>query len=43
MIGKLAHLFYLGRAISRGPKALVKYETRRAFRKAAYKASRGWL
>jgi len=47
---QLLHIFYLGRAISRGPRYFGGYEVRRQVRKAAYRATRtprrrrgGWL
>jgi hypothetical protein len=36
----LLHLFYLGRAISQGPRYFGRYEVRRQLRKAAYRATR---
>ena len=39
-IYKLMHLFYLGRAISRGPRYFGRYEVRRQVRKTAYRATR---
>ncbi len=42
---RLMHLFYLGRAISRGPRYLARYELRRQIRRAAYRSPRWsrWL
>ena len=37
---RLLHYFYLGRAVSRGPRYLARYEVRRAGRKALYRATR---
>jgi len=37
---KMLHAFYLGRAISRGPRYFGRYEVRRAGRKALYRATR---
>ena len=36
----LVHLFYLGRAIARGPRYFLGYELRRQVRKATYRATR---
>lgn len=38
---KLLHWFFLGRALSRGPAYLARYEIRRQGRKALYRATRG--
>ena len=37
---RLLHLFFLGRAISRGPGYLARYELRRAGRRALYRSTR---
>ncbi|HEY8743608.1 MAG TPA: hypothetical protein VIU62_10930 [Chloroflexota bacterium] len=37
---QLLHYFYLGRAISRGPRYFAKYEERRLLRKAVYRVTR---
>lgn len=37
---RLLHFFYLGRAISRGPRYFAGYEVRRQTRKAVYRATR---
>ena len=38
---KLLHVFYLGRAASRGPRYFARYELRRQARKATYRLTRG--
>lgn len=42
LLWQVVHLFYLGRAISKGPGYLAGYEVRRYARKAVYRATRGW-
>lgn len=37
---RLLHYFFLGRAISRGPRSFARYEVRRQVRKATYRATR---
>lgn len=37
---KLMHLFYLGRAVSRGPSYFLGYEARRQMRQAMWRATR---
>jgi hypothetical protein len=39
---QMVHLFFLSRAISKGPRYFAGYETRRMARKAAWKATRRW-
>jgi hypothetical protein len=39
-IYRLLHYFYLGRAISRGPRYFARYELRRQVRKATYRVTR---
>lgn len=39
-IWKLAHWFFFGRALSRGPRAFARYEVRRQARRAVYRATR---
>ncbi len=38
---RLLHLFFLGRAVARGPRYLAGYAIRRQARKATYRATRG--
>ena len=40
MFYSLLHLFFLGRAISRGPRYFARYEVRRQARRAVYNATR---
>ena len=37
---RILHLFFLGRAISRGPAYFARYETRRQARRLFYRATR---
>lgn len=37
---RLLHYFFLARAVSRGPSALLRYEVRRQGRRALYRATR---
>jgi len=39
---RLLHLFYLGRALARGPKYFLGYEARRQARRAAWRLTRRW-
>ena len=40
MFSRLLHLFFLGRAVSRGPRYFARYEARRIGRRAVYHATR---
>lgn len=39
---KLLHLFFFWRALFRGPRYFAGYATRRAARRATYKATKEW-
>lgn len=38
---RLLHLFYFGRALTRGPRYFGRYEVRRQARRLVYRATRG--
>lgn len=38
---RLLHLFFLGRAMARGPRYFAGYAVNRQIRKASYRATRG--